>query len=246
MKILSLLCLLLVSCNCAALKPVPPAPVKAWTIPTIEIPEDTPPIPTIVPPFKILGKIPVAHISLSGRVQTAMADVAEAAFAQVARQPEIKGILLELNSEGGEMPAGFRITKAIERINVPVVCLIDGTAQSMAYYILQSCDVRLMTKRSYLMIHQATLDAGVPNSGTSDDWENVARDLVAVNKGMMEHIARRMNMTPEALRAKIPGTVTWCLNWEEAMKVGAVDGIAVNHRSILSAMRAGAPLPLLK
>jgi ATP-dependent protease ClpP protease subunit len=104
-----------------------------------------------------------------------------------------------------------------------VVCVVDGKAMSMAFYILQTCDVRLMTKRSYLMVHQP-IAQGIEDSQPVP-LENRLRRLQAIDNAMMQQYVKRMKISAKELRARIDGGREYYLNSDDAVKAGAVDGV---------------------
>jgi ATP-dependent protease ClpP protease subunit len=180
----------------------------------------------------------VVHIAFNTSVNEMSVALAAAGIDAAARE-EADVIVIEWNSPGGEVDSGFLLGKAIEESTVPVVCVVDGQADSMAFWLLQSCPVRLMTKRSYLMIHEASVGAG----GKIEDIEN-ARDLLSVlNRGMAEHIAGRMCVPVDEIVARVHGR-DWWMGWQEALQVGAIDGVVPSVRSVLQAYQFGQePVP---
>lgn len=137
--------------------------------------------------------------------------------AAVVRPPFV---LIEINSPGGEVDAGFAIAKAIERSPIPVICVVDGQAASMMFYILQSCTVRAATPRAELMMHGVTLIGAVRASNVSV----LAKRIDVSNKAMIAQVAARMKITKEDIAAKISAG-DWWMDAEEALEVGAIDTI---------------------
>jgi len=129
-------------------------------------------------------------------------------------------IFVEINSEGGEVEAGFALAKAIEASPVPVICIVDGQAASMAFYILQSCDVRAMTPRSSLMMHQVTL-VGAMKASTI---KALQKQIDTYNKAMVGQCAAKMKLPATEIADKIAAG-DWWMAADEALEVGAVDSI---------------------
>src|SRR3954466_93310 len=97
--------------------------------------------------------VPSNRIHFTGEVT--QESVAAATKALGAAVPDgAHYVLFEINSPGGDVDAGFALAKTIEDSPAPVVCVFDGEGMSMAFYILQSCALRLMTPRSLLLIHK--------------------------------------------------------------------------------------------
>lgn len=147
-----------------------------------------------------------------------------------------KYIVLEINSPGGSITDGFRLVKAIENSKVPVQCVVDGDADSMAFYILESCNTRIMTKRSVAMAHQAAVAALM--YGHQDQWANVARRLKAIDHAMSEFLASKMHMKTADFEKKIEGGKEWWMNSDEALNAHAIDYAADNFKDALRILDA--------
>lgn len=164
---------------------------------------------------------PPAVIRFEGPVDAASASVLVGALDSIdsmASKPPF--VVIEINSPGGEVDAGFAVAKSIERSPVPVVCVVDGQAASMMFYILQSCTVRAATPRSELMMHGVTL-IGAVKAGTV---ATLAKRIEVSNKAMIAQVATRMKLSKEEIAAKIAAG-DWWMDAEEALEVGAIDTI---------------------
>ena len=139
-------------------------------------------------------------------------------FMELEKLPEV--IVIEWDSPGGEVEAGFDLSKAIERSPVPVVCIVDGDAASMAFYILQSCDARFATPRSMLMIHSVSIQGNV-NGPSAGQLKNL---IDVYNKALLGHIAARLKVSKEEVANRIAHG-EWWMDAEEALAIGAIDGI---------------------
>ncbi len=58
--------------------------------------------------------------------------------------PNIKGVVLDINSGGGEVDGTMTFANAIKNRNKPVVALVNSIAASAAYWIAQNSDTILM------------------------------------------------------------------------------------------------------
>lgn len=161
-------------------------------------------------------------------------DVTDASVATLRKQIKdanattATSIILEINSPGGDVDAGLLLSKDIERSKLPVVCIVDGAAESMATFILESCKIRVMTSRSYLMIHEpAIIHSGF--GGQQVRWQNVADQLRFVNRMFAEHYSKRMTLTPKEFLDKVYGGRSWYLSTEEAVKTHAVDFVVDSY-----------------
>lgn len=146
-----------------------------------------------------------------------------------------KAVIIEWNTPGGEVDSGFKLAKEIEDLPIPVICVVDGEAASMGMYLLQSCPVRMMTKRSTLMIHEAAMGGQV--HGHEVKWRSIAESLRVSNIAIAEHISKRMFVTAAELSARIVGGLQWWLTWDEALHFGAVDQVVEDVKSVTDSYR---------
>lgn len=140
----------------------------------------------------------------------------------LSNAPHDKGdsVVIEINSPGGEVDPGFQLVKSIERYPSRVVCVVDGEADSMASYVLVACDVRAMTKRSLIMIHQPAMGG----QGQVNDMLNAADWLRASGTALFEHYALHMHgVTAADVATHCVGGREWWLDWHDAKKYGVVD-----------------------
>ena len=165
------------------------------------------------------------HVALQGEVNDAMATKVILGILLAPMGPEKTrpdGIIIDIDSGGGDFDAGFEIVKAIEASPIPVICVVDGQADSMAFYILQSCDQRVMTRRSSLMWHGITLVGG---SGVNMvNLPGLQKRLEVMNEAALAHVSHRLKIPASEVAEKIKYG-DWWMAATEALKVGAVDSL---------------------
>lgn len=177
-------------------------PVHSSTMETPEIPAST---DTLV-------------LSLDGEVNHGLVDP----MIDEIHEKAPKNIVLYIDSPGGSVGAGFDFSKALENSGAHTKCIVDGDADSMAMFILQSCDERLMTKRSVLMIHEISITYQA--SGHPTEWANIVNYMKVKNRALVEHIAKRMKISADELEKMTAGGAEVWLNWNKATELGAIDG----------------------
>lgn len=172
--------------------------------------------------------LPAAPAVPYGRIQGEIDEevaTKTADFLRKAEADEAGAVILEINTPGGSVDAGFHISKAIEESKVPVYCIVDGMAASMGMYILQSCDIRVMTDRSTLMWHTPSVRGMF--GGDIEAWKvgasRVIGRLEVLQKAMNRHVARRLNLTPAQVQARVGHGREWWMESEGAVQVQAVD-----------------------
>lgn len=146
-----------------------------------------------------------------------------------------EALIIEWNSPGGSVGAGFELAKSIENSPVPVICVVDGMAASMAFYILQSCDVRAMTRRSVMMAHEPSIGGAI--SGTPNEFAAIAEMMIAMRDAMVQHMVARMNCTAAEMHRRIDGGQQWWFGYKDAWKYRAVDLVTDSTKEFAKSYR---------
>jgi len=134
-------------------------------------------------------------------------------------------VVIHINSPGGSVIAGMLISEEIESSKHRTVCLVDGHAMSMAMYVLASCDVRLMTERSVLMIHRAKVSHnGADETPVEQDNAQSFEDMQT--RAYLHFVVSRMKITYDDLMNALSDGHELYIDSELAVAIGAVDGIA--------------------
>lgn len=208
----------------------------------ISLQDKLPPKPPEQPPVLVeFVPGPVPHLLLEDSIKEETVSGLIKSLAIISAQSNVMAVVLEINSPGGDVEWGFRLAKAIERTPQPVICVVDGMAASMAFYILQSCTTRVMTERSVLMAHEPWSAAIV--MGQEKDWEKVATNTVATLKALgraiCRHMARRMNISYDGFLAMVADGREWWMDMTEASKYGAVDEVFVSVDRVVEVLGGG-------
>lgn len=145
----------------------------------------------------------------------------------LAKKAGHKDIWIKLDTYGGSVHWGNELKQFIENFGQPITCVVDTKAMSMGFLILQSCDTRLMTKRSELMVHEPWTRV----AGGAAELTQTAEHLKVMGRALLEDAAERMGMPVEEMAAKCANGAEWYIGWEEAVKINAVDRI-INKNDI--------------
>lgn len=130
-------------------------------------------------------------------------------------------IWIRIDTNGGRVDNGFKLIKQIEKMKTKTICLADTRAYSMGFGLLQACKVRAMTPRSILMLHEVIYEK---TGGTSHDLKRKAKDLEMSTKLFAAHCRKRMKISKKDYLEKVTDK-EWFFDYEEALKVGAVDKV---------------------
>ncbi len=89
-------------------------------------------------------------------------------------------ILIIMNNPGGDVTEGLAIYDAIKNCQNHVTIKVYGKCYSMAGYILQAADTRVMTKNSYIMMHEGHRPSGGDHPRNVKAWQDHYDRLDAV------------------------------------------------------------------
>lgn len=151
-------------------------------------------------------------------------------------QDGAEAIILRINSPGGSVSAGELMDAALQDSKAPIICLVNGgMAASMAYYLLQSCDIgnRVMTKDSILMAHSPADQA----QGQPAHIRQFLKMLDALDEAMIEHMCEKTHLSFHAFKAKIAHDQEYWMTWREAMRIGAVDYTVNSSKEVIESYK---------
>jgi ATP-dependent protease ClpP protease subunit len=93
-------------------------------------------------------------------------------------RPEDKAITVFLNSNGGDVGAGFAVMEMVYRLRrdyqIPVTMIVTGVAYSMAAVVLQAASHRVMGELSTLMLHSPIWVLTGKDAQIFQDYERLA------------------------------------------------------------------------
>lgn len=190
-----LLSCLLFLCNCASALANPPSKSESHSIVAVNIDQ------------------PINDDSIKPIIDT---------INNLEKDGNVKEVWFRINSPGGQITSGFTLIDKIEELSrtTKTVCVADHLAASMAFILLQTCDERVMTKRTVLLAHE--VQGG--ETGNAHELRHEADMMDAFNRALAEIAAARMGMPVKEYLLKIYNR-NWLFNWEDALKYNAVDRI---------------------
>ncbi len=176
---------------------------------------------------------PPVQLELLGAVTSSSTSVLVSALKD-AKASKAPVVILEINSPGGQVYPGFELIRQIEKMKgTKVVCVADIQAESMAFVILQSCGLRIMTKRTALMIHEPYIAGSLEGPLTQTKMRNTIEDSKATSRAFNEYVAHQMKLTYAKYTEHVRGGRDWYMNHDEAIKQGAVDEVVDTVNEVL-------------
>lgn len=143
----------------------------------------------------------------------------------VEQSPEIEGLLVILNTVGGDVEAGLAIAEMIKTLSKPTVSLVLGGGHSIGVPIAVAADYSLIAYSATMTIHPIRLSGLVIGVQQSFDYfeKMQARviNFITANSKIKEEDLRKLMTTTGELTQDI-GTV---VVGKDAVKLGLMDEV---------------------
>jgi len=159
------------------------------------------------------------------------------ALAEVEESPKIDGLLLLLNTVGGDVEAGLAIAEMIAGMSKPTVSLVLGGGHSIGMPLAVSAKRSFIVPSATITLHPVRISGLV--LGVSQSFEAMKRMqdrilsfVVQNSKAKMETLRKLILKTDEMVTDM--GTI---LSGEEAVSIGLIDEIG-GLKEAIAALRA--------
>ena len=172
----------------------------------------------------IIGEIE-GHVSLPSDTKTTKYEHVLPELAVVQDDESIKGVLVLLNTVGGDVEAGLAIAEMLASISKPVVTLVLGGSHSIGVPLAVSGDVSFIVPTATMVVHPLRVSDTV--LGVRQNYEYIER--------MQDRIIRftscHSNIGEDSLRSIMFNTqelskdIGSVLVGKEAVKCGIIDRI---------------------
>ena len=150
----------------------------------------------------------------------------------VEEDPAIEGLLVILNTVGGDVEAGLAIAEMIASIDKPTVSLVLGGSHSIGVPIAVSTDYSFIVPTGTMVIHPVRMNGtiiGAPQ--TYDYFKQMQNRILGFISGHCEAKRERLEelMLDTGMLTKDLGTI---LVGEQAVKEGIINQIGGIHEAI--------------
>ena len=145
--------------------------------------------------------------------------------ASIEDSDEIDGVLLLLNTMGGDVEAGLAIAEMVASLSKPTVSLVLGGSHSIGVPIAVSTDYSFIVPTGTMVVHPVRMNGmviGVPQTfNYFRDVQNRITGFVCTHCGISKERYEELMMETEVLTKDV-GSV---LEGEEAVKEGIINEI---------------------
>ncbi len=172
----------------------------------------------------IIGQIE-GHYILPSQNKTTKYEHVIPQLVAIEESDEVDGLLVILNTVGGDIEAGLAIAELISGMKTPTVSLVLGGGHSIGVPLAVSTDKSFITPSATMTVHPVRMNGlvlGVPQtlSYFQQMQERIVR-FVSENSNMSADVFRRLMLATGELVMDI-GTV---LEGSEAVEKGLIDSI---------------------
>ena len=140
----------------------------------------------------IIGEIE-GHESLSGSSKSTKYEHLLPKLAEIENNPEIDGVIVLLNTLGGDVEAGLAIAEMIASLSKPVVSLVLGGCHSIGGPLAVSASYSFIVPTGTMIIHP------VRTSGMFIGVEQSLRNIERTQDRITTFISEHSNITKERL-----------------------------------------------
>ena len=174
--------------------------------------------------LSIIGEVE-GHENLSGNAKTTKYEHVLPQLAAIEDSNRIKGVLVILNTMGGDVEAGLAIAEMLASMSKPTVSLVLGGSHSIGVPIAVSTDYSYIVKTGTMVIHPVRMNGMVIGAPQTFDYFRQIQDRITgfvcdhcrIEKKMLEQL-----MMETGVLTKDVGTI---LVGEEAVKYGIIDEV---------------------
>ncbi|MBR1930237.1 MAG: ATP-dependent Clp protease proteolytic subunit [Lachnospiraceae bacterium] len=174
--------------------------------------------------LSIIGEVE-GHENLSNNSKTTKYEHVLPQLAAIEDSMEIDGVLVILNTMGGDVEAGLAIAEMLSSLSKPTVSLVLGGSHSIGVPIAVSTDYSYIVPTATMVIHPVRLNGMVIGVPQTFDYFKLIQDRITSfvsNHCKVERERFEAMMMETGVLTKDVGTI---LVGEEAVKCGIIDEV---------------------
>ena len=189
----------------------------------------------------IIGQIE-GHVSMPPQNKTTKYEHMIPQLVGLSEDPKIKGLLVILNTVGGDVEAGLAIAELIASFEKPVVSLVLGGAHSIGVPIAVSSDYAFITPSATMPLHPVRMNGTVLGVVQTfeyfDQMQERIVEFVSSNSGITAERFRELMLSTGKL-AKDMGTILVGKQAVEEQLIHEVGGLKEALQKLKELIKAG-------
>ena len=172
----------------------------------------------------IIGEIE-GHEAVAGNTKATKYEHLLPMLAEVEDSEEIEGVLILLNTMGGDVEAGLSIAEMIASLSKPTVSLVLGGSHSIGGPLAVSAKYSFIVPSGTMIIHP------VRSNGMFIGVEQSLRNMIRTQDRITRFLSQHTHMTQERIEelmlnpTELVKDVGTLLEGEEAVKEGLIDEV---------------------
>ncbi|MCI8576353.1 MAG: peptidase S14 [Lachnospiraceae bacterium] len=174
--------------------------------------------------LSIIGEVE-GHENLSGNAKATKYDHVLPQLAALEDDDSVDGLLVLLNTSGGDVDAGLAIAEMIASLSMPTVSLVLGGSHSIGVPLAVSTDYSFIVPTGTMMVHPVRMSGMVIGASQTYEYFNMIQDRILTfisthSRIAYDQVKRLMHNTKMLTRDL--GTV---LVGKENVKEGLIDEV---------------------
>lgn len=174
--------------------------------------------------LSIIGEVE-GHENLSGNTKATKYDHVLPQLTALEDDDSVEGLLVLLNTSGGDVDAGLAIAEMIASLSMPTVSLVLGGSHSIGVPLAVSTDYSFIVPTGTMMVHPVRMTGMVIGAAQTYEYFEMIQDRILSFISDHSQIAydqvKRLMLNTEMLTRDL-GTV---LVGEQAVKEGLIDEV---------------------
>lgn len=174
--------------------------------------------------LNIIGSIE-GHTTLSSENKTTKYEHLIPQLIAVEENPEIKGLLLVLNTVGGDVEAGLALAELIASLSKPAVSLVIGGGHSIGIPLAVSTDYSFVAKTATMTMHPIRTSGTLITADATFEYmrktqERVVEFITEHSGASKDQVEEKMNQT-----GNMSNDVGTILFGPDAVKMGLINEV---------------------
>ena len=172
----------------------------------------------------IIGEVE-GHENLSGSSKTTKYDHILPQLAQIEDDESVEGLLVLLNTSGGDVDAGLAIAEMIASLSIPTVSLVLGGSHSIGVPLAVCTDYSFIVPSGTMMVHPVRMTGMVIGTVQTYEYFDMIQDRI------LSFVSGHSRISYEELKGLMHNTqmltrdLGTVLVGEEAVRRGLIDEV---------------------
>lgn len=151
----------------------------------------------------------------------------------VEENPDIRGLLLLLNTVGGDVEAGLALAELVAGLSKPAVSLVIGGGHSIGIPLAVSADYSFVAKSATMTLHPIRTTGTLITAEPTFEYMKKTQDrvvdfIVDHSRAKRQVIEEKMNCT-----SNMANDVGTLLFGPEAVEIGLIDEVGSLHQALV-------------